>query len=67
MNDFLTIYITGGAMALFVYGLLIGVDKARPETFESMAHTVVFWPLMVIAILGVLLGSGLKKLWSAKK
>ena len=67
MNDFLTIYITGGALCLFFYGVLLGTDNAKTEDFGPLVPLILLWPVFILPVLGVLIGAGLKKLWSAKK
>ncbi len=65
MNEFLTIYIAGGALAMFLYGILLGTDNAKVEDFGVMVPLSLLWPIFIFPVLGVLLGAGLKKLWKA--
>lgn len=67
MNDFLTIHITGGALCLFCYGVLLGTDNAQIEDFGAVVPLSLLWPVFILPVVGVLVGAGLKKLWSAKK
>lgn len=66
MNDFLTIYIAGGALCLFLYGVLLGTDNAKTEDFGPLVPLILLWPVFILPVLGGLIGAGLKKLWGAK-
>ena len=66
MNEFLTIYITGIVLCLFCYGVLLGTDNAKIEDFGAVVPLSSLWPIFLFPVAGVLLGAGLKKLWSAK-
>lgn len=63
MNEFLMVYITGGALVLFLYGVLLGTDNADTEDFSILVPLVLLWPIFIIPVTGILLGAGLKKLW----
>lgn len=63
MNDFLMTYITGGVLALFFYGILLGTDNAKTEDFSILVPLVLLWPIFIIPVTGILLGASLKKLW----
>lgn len=65
MNEFLTIYIAGGALAMFLYGILLGTDNAKTEDFGVLVPLTLLWPIFIFPAAGVLLGAGLKKLWKA--
>lgn len=67
MNEFLTIYITGVLLCLFCYGVLLGTDNAKTENFGPLVPLILLWPIFIFPVLGMLIGTGLKKLWSAKK
>ena len=66
MNEFLTIYIIGILLCLFFYGVLLGTDNAKIEDFGAVVPLSSLWPVFILPVLGVLIGAGLKKLWSAK-
>lgn len=63
MNEFLVVYVTGGALSLFFYGILLGTDSAKAEDFGTRVPLILLWPIFIIPVTGILLGAGLKKLW----
>lgn len=64
MNESLMAYVTGGALVLFFYGVLLGTDNAKAEDFGTLVPLILLWPVFIIPVTGILLGAGLKKLWS---
>lgn len=60
------VYLIGLGIIYFIYGVLAGIDDANADDVGVVVFVALIWPVLTLPVLGVIVGTGIKKFRSEK-